>query len=441
VSKFLVIMKREYAQVVKKKSFIVMTLLTPVIMAALMFVPSLLIRSGGLAETETYAIIDRDGQQLGWKVAEGMEEYTLDDEGTPAFVLDRIETFTAGDNQRYQLVYDSLVQDIRDRRLDHLLVLMPKAHTADSNLLLITNSDDSRTVRRFEYQLSQVLSQRRIEQSGISVPVDSVMALTKGVSLPKQDTKGESINPVFKLLIGMVLVMLIYMLILIDGQALMRSVIEEKATRIVEVLISSASPFQLMAGKIIGTGLAALTQVGIWIVAGAGLMTYSTTSGTELPGFVSRVVLNPATVVSFACFLLLGYLMYSTIFALIGSIVNSDKEAQPLMLPVIFVLFMPAMLVSPAIIENPDVGWIRVMSLIPTYTPLIMMMRVAIGAPMIEGNSLFSPLMAEAGLGMVGIVLFTIALVWVTARVFRIGILMYGKRPTLPEIVRWVRYK
>ena len=133
--------------------------------------------------------------------------------------------------------------------------------------------------------------------------------------------------------------------------------------------------------------------------------------------------------------------MYSTIFALIGSIVNSDKEAQPLMLPVIFLLFMPAMLVSPAIIENPDVGWIRVMSLIPTYTPLIMMMRVAIGAPMVEGNPLFSPLMAEAVLGMVGIVLFTLVLVWVTARVFRIGILMYGKRPTLPEIVRWVRYK
>ena len=119
MSKFLVIMKREYAQVVKKKSFIIMTLLTPVIMAALMFVPSFLIRSGGLVETETFAIIDRDGQQLGWKVAEGMEEYTLDDEGSPAFVLDRIETFAAGDDQRYQLVYDSLVQDIRDRRLDH----------------------------------------------------------------------------------------------------------------------------------------------------------------------------------------------------------------------------------------------------------------------------------------------------------------------------------
>jgi ABC-2 type transport system permease protein len=439
MSKFMVIMKREYAQVVKKKSFLIMTLLTPVLMAGLMFLPALLMQKG-VAETESYAIIDRDGRHLGQQVAEKLNEYTLDDNGTPAFSWAGVTEIRPDDTVTFHALHDSLVQSIRDRELNHLLILNPSADLADSNLLLITNSDSRVTQSRFERQLSVVLSQQRILESGINIPVDSIMALTARVDLPKQDTTGECVQSEVKLLVGMVLVMLIYMLILLDGQALIRSVIEEKTTRIVEVLVSSATPFQLMAGKIVGTGLAALTQVGIWIAAGAVLMVLSANGSTPLDSSITRVLFNPATVICFACFLMLGYLMYSTIFALIGSIVNSDKEAQPLMLPVIFVLFMPALLVGPAILENPNVGWVTVMSYIPTYTPLVMMMRVSVMAPMVEGNVLLSPVMGEALLGMLGVVILTAVMIWITGKVFRVGILMYGKRPTLPEIVRWVRH-
>jgi len=439
MSKFWVILKREYAQVVKKKSFLIMTLLTPVLMAGMMSIPSLLM-SQGTAETESYAIIDRDGRQLGEQVVEAMTTYTLDDAGTPAYEIDGIEVVGSTEESRFEATYEVLIQKIRDHELDHLLVLNGNADLADSNLLLITNLDAPRISRRFEYQLSQLLAERRIEESGIGITPDSLLSLTHRVSLPKQDTKGESIDPRIKLLSAMVLIMMIYLLILIDGGTLMRSIIEEKTSRIVEVLMSSASPFQLMAGKIIGTGLAAMTQVGIWIVAGAGLMAFLPSSGSNVETAIISTIANPATVVCFASFLLLGYLMYSTIFALIGSVVNSDKEAQSMMMPVILVLFLPSVMIAPAVLELSNAGWIKVVSFIPTYTPLVMMMRVAIAAPMVEGNPLLSGIMAEAVIGMLGMIITTVIFVWITARVFRVGILMYGKRPTLPEIIRWVRY-
>jgi len=169
-------------------------------------------------------------------------------------------------------------------------------------------------------------------------------------------------------------------------------------------------------------------------------MLYSTSSGTPIDSSITRTLFNPATVVCFVCFLILGYFLFSTFFAFIGSLVNSPKEAQPLLLPVILLLFAPGMMISFAVLEFPDAGWIRVVSFVPTYTPLIMMMRVSVVAPTVEGNSLFSPIMGEAVLGMVSIILALLIAVWITARVFRVGILMYGKRPTLPEIVRWIRH-
>jgi len=439
MSKFLVIMKREYAQLVKKKSFLIMTLLTPLIMAGFMLVPAFLSRRGA-DHTETYAVIDRDGHGVGSRFATAMEEYTLNNSSTPAYSLLELNELDALDSIGYELAYDSLVQLIRARELGYLLLIRPNAHEADSNLLLVTNSDNIGTLNRFDYRLGQVLARRRLEASQVNIPVDSVMSLTRGIDLPRRDTRGETVKTEVKLITGMLLMLLIYMLVLIDGQALMQSVIDEKSDRIMEVLVSSATPFQLMAGKIIGTGLAALTQVGIWILGGVGIMLYSSSSGTPIDSSITRTLFNPATVVSFVCFLILGYLLFSTFFAFIGSLVNSPKEAQPLLLPVILLLFAPGMMISFAVLEFPDAGWIRVMSFVPTYTPLIMMMRVSVVAPTIEGNPLFSPIMGEAVLGMVSIILALLIAVWITARVFRVGILMYGKRPTLPEIFRWIRH-
>jgi len=438
--KFWVILQREYAQLVHKKSFVWTTLLTPVLMVGMLFLPAFLMEKG-TTDAETYTVIDQDGHGLGRQLTSGMAGYRLADSATAAFSLDTLIEIPVTDQARCGDLYDSLVQVIRESRLTYLLIIRPDAHLADSNLLLVTNSDNLRAMNRFESQIGQALSRRRVEVSGINIPIDSVMMLTRAVDLPRQDTRGESVSPRVKFMVGMVLMMLIYMLILINGQWMMQAVIDEKTARIMEVLVSSATPFQIMAGKIIGSGMAALTQVGIWIGGVALLIGFVSSSGTQLDASLTRAVFNPATLACFTAFLMLGYLLFTTIFAFVGSLVNSPKEAQPLLMPVIVVFFVPAMMIGMAAIESPNTTWIRVMSFVPTYAPLVMMMRVSMLAPTFEGNAFLSPIMLEAVISMIGIVITLLVAVWLTARVFRIGILMYGKRPTLPEIVRWMRHK
>lgn len=441
MNKFLVIMKREYALIVKKPSFIILTLLTPVLMGVLMVGPAYFMAKSA-DEAESIAIIDQSGINLGAPVTEAMVEYKLEDDTSGAYELNSVETLGINDTDKYDEVYEQLVQSIVNRELDYLLVLKPGSHLADSNIIVVTNSDSRRTLNRFNLQISQQLARHRLTESNLNITVDSAMDMMRTVSAHRQDTKGSSIHPAIKRLSGMVLIMLIYFLIMFDGQSLMGSVLEEKANRIVEVLLSSVTPFQLMTGKIVGTGLAALTQVAIWIGAGALMMVVTNRADMELDPTLTGIIFNPATVVSFVGFLVLGYLFYSTFYAAIGAIANSEKEARPLLMPIIFVLFIPAMMIAISFVpDNPNADWIRVVSYIPTFTPLVMMMRVAVLAPTLEGNPLASGLMLEAGLGMLSLVVGLVIMLWITSRIFRVGILMYGKRPSLPEIIKWIRYK
>jgi ABC-type Na+ efflux pump permease subunit len=150
--KFLVILQREYAQLVHKKSFLFTTLLTPFLMAAMMFLPAFLMQKGS-NKIEAYAVIDRDGHGLGRELATGMAGYRLSDTTRPAFELDTLLDMPVSDSASYRVAYDTLVQDIRDGSLTFLLIIRPEPHLADSNLLLVTNSDNIRSIGRFEYQL------------------------------------------------------------------------------------------------------------------------------------------------------------------------------------------------------------------------------------------------------------------------------------------------
>jgi ABC-2 type transport system permease protein len=221
------------------------------------------------------------------------------------------------------------------------------------------------------------------------------------------------------------------------GQILMRAVIEEKSSRIIEVVVSSVSPFQLMAGKIIGLGLASLTQVGIWVAVGA--IVYGLKGNLNISGSVSEIVFNPIFIAFFVVFLILGYILYSTIFALIGSICNNDKEAQNFIFPIVMSMLLPVMLAM-YVVQEPDSLIAVVLSLIPFFTPTMMILRLNIvGAG--STFTLSNPIILEAVIGIILTALTILAVTWITSKVFRIGILMYGKRATFPEIIKWVRYK
>jgi ABC-2 type transport system permease protein len=439
MKKFLVIFKREYAQVVKKKSFIVGIFLTPVLMSAFMLLPGLLATSGP-SSAEHLVIVDRGLDGIGESFAESLDMYTIGEDSIPAYNVDKMFVLAPEDTATFDRVYDSLKTAVSNKDLKYFVVIGPDATLADTNLYLVTNSDNFRSINRFERRLTDIVSSLRLESSSVNLPVDSVLVLTKRIDLPIKDTKGESIPFQTKYFAALILVMLIYTMIITYGTLLMRSVIEEKSSRIMEVLVSSVSPFQLMLGKVCGLGAAAFTTVLIWVVLGGVLFAFSGAAAIDIDPAVMRVVFNPVIVTFFVLFLTSGYLLYSTFFAVIGSIVNNDKESQNFIFPIVIFLLVPVF-VGIGVVQDPYVMWARVLSFIPLFAPTLMLMRVSFIAPTATEYSLFSGIVGEATISFIIVVLSILGMVWLAGRIFRVGILMYGKRPTLPELVKWIGHK
>ncbi len=437
MSKFLIVFKREYAQVVKKKSFVVGLILTPVLMSAFVILPALLahMKADG---TERLAIIDQTERSIGNQFAESLNEYKLtDDEDTPYYSVEQVYTIDPSDSVRFRAVENSLREQINDKDLKYFFVLKQDADLVDSSIYIVTNSDNFRSLRRFERVLSNLMASVRLEMSDINLSVDSALTLTRSIDLVVRDTKGESMPFLTKYFSALVFVMVLFGTILGYGQLVMRSVIEEKNSRIMEVMISSVSPFQLMMGKVIGLGAATMTQVAVWFAMGAAL--FLLRSSFDIDPSIDRIVFNPVIIVFFALYLISGYLLFSTLFALLGSIVTSDKEAQSLVAPITMLLILPVIL-GIAVVQEPNSLMARVLSLIPFTAPTMMMMRLVFVVPTLSKYSLFSGIVGEALLGFVLVVAAFAGMVWLTSKVFRIGILMYGKRPTLLEIIKWLKY-
>ena len=433
--KVLVVLKREYAQVVKKKSFLIGLFLTPALMGAFMVVPTLLARMNA-SSTEHLAVVDQSGYNIGRQFAASLQQFRLND-STAYYNVDRVFALAPADSVRANMLVDSLRQLVSDKDLKYFLVVRPGAHLTDSNLYLVTNSDNFRSIDRFERNLSDILSTIRLKQSDVNLTIDSVLALTKSVSLPIRDTKGESIPFEMKYVSAMVFVMLMFAMLIGYGQMVMRSVIEEKSSRIMEVLVSSVTPFQLMIGKIIGLGAATFTQIGIWLVIGLGL--YTMKGALNVDPSIDRIVFNPLIACSFVAFLITGYLLFSSLFALVGSVVTSEKEAQNLVAPITITMILPLVL-GISVVQDPHSSLATVLSFIPFTAPTMMIMRVVFLAPTLTEYSLFSGIVGEAILSFLIVCLSVVAMIWLTGKIFRIGILMYGKRATLPEIVKWLRY-
>jgi ABC-2 type transport system permease protein len=207
----------------------------------------------------------------------------------------------------------------------------------------------------------------------------------------------------------------------------MRGIIQEKTERIVEILVSSMTPMQLLSGKILGLAAVGLTQLAVWVFMASLLGAYgggmAAAAGINIMQFFHASIL-----VYFLVFFLLAYLTYVTVYAIGGSVCNSDKEAQQLIAPIILVMMMPWFL-GAAIIMNPDSTLSVSLSLSPFFAPITMFMRIIVGDP---------PISQIAISIVVSIATITLML-WITAKIFRIGILSYGKRPTIPELWRWMK--
>jgi ABC-2 type transport system permease protein len=224
-----------------------------------------------------------------------------------------------------------------------------------------------------------------------------------------------------------VLFFLMYMVIMLYGMNVARSIIEEKSSRIFEVLLATIRPEAMMAGKIIGVGSVGLTQVGIWLTA--GLLFANTAIATHLAGGSIEIVLSAKQVVFFVVYFILGYVFYSSIAAALGAMTNSEQELQQLNMFLVLPLVV-CFIALRTVLLTPDDGLSRTLALIPPFTPLLMYLRVSLGHPH----------KWEIALSIVLLSASICVIIWITSRIYRVGVLMYGKRPSLPEIFRWLKY-
>jgi ABC-2 type transport system permease protein len=419
MDKLWVIIQREYNEFVKKKSFIISTLLTPVFLAVLTILPTYLANLKS-DKPLSIGVIDLSGQ-----VYEDLHSALNDTlkTGEKIYRLQKIEL-----RENLDSTIAQFEAKVEAESLTAFLVLgadIFKDSTIEYHSKSIGNF---RQFAEFEGKLSSVIVDKRLK--AMNLEVEKIRPLTQRINLKFKKTgkeKKSETDILGEYVLGITFTVILFTMILNYGQHLTRVIVEEKNSRIVEILLSSTNSFKLMLGKILGLGAASLTQVLIWFVLGGILFLYIRPS---LGANFSFSALNLHLLIYFVPYLILGYFLYSTFFALIGAISNSDREAQSFMFPISISLVMP-MILATLIVQNPDNQLIKVLSLIPIFTPTMMVMRI----------SFLVPATGEIVLSFVLLILSILTMGWITAKIFRVGILMYGKRPTLPELIRWVKYK
>jgi ABC-2 type transport system permease protein len=420
------VIQREYLERIRSKAFIIMTLLMPVFLASTILIPALLsnMKSGVTRRIVLVAsnaeIADAIKQQLtAPPVANPSRSPSKKKSEAPRFAVE-ITTDTS-DAER-----DKLRRDVSDGKIDGFLWLSDSDLTNRKVVYSAKDVTDFEESIELRNAVQSAVVKRQLGQKGMSeVEVESILKPIDLDSIRIEKGK-EGASGVAVFLVSFTMVMLLYVNVLVYGFAVMRSIIEEKNSRVLEVLLSSVTAKQLLAGKIIGVGAVGLTQVAIWLaIAGAFSLIGLSSAGSTL----ANVHIPAIGVVAFGIYFVLGYFLYSTMYAALGSMVSSDQEAQqvqwPAMLPLIFSIVM-----ATPVLQHPNSPLAFWASLVPFFTPILMFVRI-----MAE-----TPPMWQILLSIVLMLLTTWGLLGLSSRIYRVGILMYGKRPTLPELRKWLHY-
>jgi ABC-2 type transport system permease protein len=415
--KLFTVAKREYVDRVRKRSFIISTVLGPILMGAMIIVPGLLVDRAPL-ERMDIAVIDLTHSSFA--DFQGALRDTLPN-GTKMFAL-RDVAATEGD---LDATKKELSTEIDAGAIAGYLIIPADIVDKGKATYFGRKVSNIRMLELLESALNESVVAKRLALQGLEY--GAVTKMLKRVDIATvQVVKGTEKKSEFErtFMTSFIFIMILYMTIYLWGLNVQRSIIEEKSSRVIEVLLSSLKPFDIMAGKIIGVGAVGLTQYAIWAVCGIGMTFYALSSGQ----FAQYVSFSPVTLIFFVLFYVLGFLFYSTIFAGIGAVCNSDQEAQQLQTPLSMCLAF-TFVVPIAVMQNPDGMFATVLSMVPFFAPILMFMRINILMPPVWQVALSIAI-------LIGSILVAGVL---AAKVFRIGILMYGKRPDVREIIKWMR--
>jgi len=423
--KILAVIKREYLQIVRTKGFIIGTVLGPVLMSLFIVVP-VLMSVVAVDEQETLGVIDASGQIYA-DLESKLNSHTLKD-GSLRYLL---EEYRMGDDE--EVLLESLNQKVLAKELNAYVYIPKDIIEGGEAEYVAEHVSDFEKNRSLSNALNSVIIEKRLKGEEISPQLISRLMMPVRLNTKKVTARGVEEDTGGTFIIAYFLVLILYMTLIFYGQAIMRGVIEEKNSRVVEIVLSSLKPFQLMAGKIVGIAAVGFTQYAIWTVFGILLATQGGALASrffpQAQGFAIPSI-PPYVFIYFVLYFILGYFLFSTLFAAIGSMVNSEKEAQQLMMPVMMLLIIPLLLIM-FVIRSPDSTLSVTLSLFPFFTPMLMLLRICILLPP------FTQILAS----LVFLVLTILFMIWLSAKIYRIGILMYGKPPSPREIFKWVRYR
>ena len=441
--KFYAVVKREYIQRVRTKFFVVATILGPVMMAAFTVVPALMF-SSKLGGPMRLAIVDQTGkmyERVAKEIVSGRErrddsasaktlsqppvgpaarQQQIDQVGKlikPTFVVEEARL----DHRSLDEAKSNLEVRIRNRELDGYVVLPPNLLKDGQPEFRARNAADVFTKENLGDAINRAVRGQRLVDAGIKeedVARASQSVELKTIEAGGKESKGDA-SFFFVFGIGL----LIYMSVLLYGQFVLGAVIEEKETRIAEILFSSMRSFPLMMGKLVGVSLVALTQLGIWATAFLMFSLWAAGGSSDILPHFSRMLF-----VWFVAFFLMGYFIYATLYAVVGSMVTTTQEGGQLAFPVVLLL-VAGFFLSFNIIRSPSSSLAFWASMFPFFAPITMLVRIVTETPPVW------QILLSLGIGVATIV----GLVWLASRIYRVGMLMYGKKATIPEVWRWVR--
>jgi ABC-2 type transport system permease protein len=406
------IAKREYLEQVKGKAFKVTTILIPVVFAAIFGVIAIAGKNSGVGKHVVIATADPT-------LAERVRNPLIADKDAE-MIVDVVAPATEADHER-------LLAQVDQKQIDGFLWLTIDGGTANATFES-RSSGDFATEGRLQSAVNRALVEQRLAARGI--PASDVQALTKDIDMKTVQVKNgkeTATNALSTFWAAYVMAFLLSFTVVMYGMNVGRSVIQEKTSRIFEVMLATVTPGDMLAGKLIGIGAVGLTQIGIWVTAAA--LFAGSAMGMRLMSGDMKIHVSVPEVVLFILYFVLGYALYSTLFAGLAATCDTEQELQqysPLAAVPIWLSFgMIAFIVS-----NPNSVWSVAISMFPPCAPITMFLRLA---------SQFPPYWQIAlSLGLM--VLSVYIVLWLSSRIYRVGILMYGKRATLPEMLRWLRY-
>ena len=422
------VIKREYLERVRTKWFIFSTVFTPLLFGGITLLPMWLAsKSIDSANVAHITILDASGVGLGKRVqlALGGGVMSNDTSSTQIIVLDTAQLAAAE---------SATTQAVIRKETRGYLVLGPHILDATETRYAGRNATSFPDLGRIASAVRQGVLATRLEHAGIDAERVASLTSVKPIELDAEqigDRGREGKGGIVKYVFAFSLAFLLYMSIFIYGQNVLRGVLEEKQTRVAEVVVSSVSTDTLLAGKVLGVGAVGITQQILWVIGSVAVLKLREPimHALKIPSTeISLPSISPWVLALLLLFFVLGFMLYSALFAAVGSMVNSDQEAQQAQQPVTLLLVATAILIQPVLL-NPATKLAVVSSIFPFSAPILMPLRLSLGSvPWIEvAGSLASM-----------VVMIAIA-IWVASRIYRTGLLMYGKRPSFGEVARWLR--